>query len=77
MLRNAGIPKRLRGNSKGANIYRTATAFECLIGYLHVTDPQRLREVMDFLGFPTSAVPADPPVFDPETFSDAELQEPR
>ena len=38
-------PQRL-----GPQIYRGATALECLLGYLHVSEqPARLAEVLDFL----------------------------
>jgi ribonuclease-3 family protein len=33
-----------------ANVYRSATALECLVGYLYVTDPRRLHAVMRYLG---------------------------
>lgn len=29
--------------------YRAATSFECLIGFLHISNPTRLEEVMDFI----------------------------
>ena len=33
-----------------ANVYRSATALECLVGYLYVTDSTRLQVVMRYLG---------------------------
>ena len=33
-----------------ANVYRSATALECLVGYLYVTDPPRLHAVMRYVG---------------------------
>lgn len=33
-----------------ANVYRAATALECLVGYLYVTDARRLHAVMRYLG---------------------------
>jgi len=33
-----------------ANVYRSATAIECLVGYLYVTDAARLHAVMRYLG---------------------------
>lgn len=33
-----------------ANVYRSATALECLVGYLYVTDSKRLHAVMRYLG---------------------------
>ena len=29
-------------------VYAAATAFECLLGVLHLTDRARLRELLDF-----------------------------
>ena len=33
-----------------ANVYRSATALECLVGFLYVTDARRLHAVMRYLG---------------------------
>lgn len=33
-----------------ANVYRSATALECLVGYLYVTDSRRLHALMRYLG---------------------------
>ena len=33
-----------------ANVYRSATALECLVGYLYVTEPTRLHAVVRYLG---------------------------
>eukprot|EP00966_Prymnesium_polylepis_P178837 4140965-Prymnesium_polylepis.1 len=39
-----------RGPSRvSAKTYRAATSFECLLGYLHLSDPARLDEVLDFV----------------------------
>ncbi|KAL1512170.1 hypothetical protein AB1Y20_005436 [Prymnesium parvum] len=37
-------PKRV-----SPGVYRDATSFECLLGFLHFKDPARLREVLDFV----------------------------
>lgn len=37
-------PKRLN-----ADIYRQATGFEALVGYLHLTQPERLQELLQML----------------------------
>uniref|UniRef100_A0A7S1NBA0 RNase III domain-containing protein n=1 Tax=Eutreptiella gymnastica TaxID=73025 RepID=A0A7S1NBA0_9EUGL len=51
-VRSAGVPKRFRdGTVKSHNVYRAASGLECLVGYLHLTDPQRLRAVMEHLGY--------------------------
>ena len=42
------VPERLRGNG---GTYREATALEVLCGYLYVTSPARLDEVMASLGW--------------------------
>ena len=50
--RNAAVgkvPERLRGSG---SVYRNATALEVLVGYLYVSKPQRLEEVMTSLGWP-------------------------
>ena len=38
-----------RGQRASTHDYRQATAFEALIGYLYLTDPQRLIEVLGYL----------------------------
>ena len=30
-------------------VYRASTAFECLIGYLHLTDPERCSDLLEFV----------------------------
>ena len=41
------IPTRLKGKGKGGHgTYRNASALECLIGFLYVTDRARLEQVM-------------------------------
>jgi len=41
------IPTRLKGKGKGGHgTYRNASALECLIGFLYVTDRARLEEIM-------------------------------
>lgn len=41
------IPSRLKGKGKGGHgTYRNASALECLIGYLYVSDKPRLEQVM-------------------------------
>ena len=42
------VPERLRGNG---GIYREATALEVLCGYLYVTSPARLDEIMALIGW--------------------------
>lgn len=42
------------GSSRGPRrldpkVYRASTAFECLIGYLHLTDPSRCQALLDFV----------------------------
>ena len=40
-------PQRLRGKGKGGfAIYRNASALECVVGYLYMTDMARLEEMM-------------------------------
>ena len=48
------VPKRLRGNADSKTVYAKATALECLIGYLYLTDPARLDEVMQILDMKTN-----------------------
>lgn len=44
-------PQRLRGKGKGGfAIYRNASALECVVGYLYMTDLARLEEMMAGLG---------------------------
>jgi len=47
------VPKRLRSNPDSKTIYAKATALECLVGYLYLTDPARLAEIMDVLDMRT------------------------
>ncbi|MDY6937602.1 MAG: ribonuclease III domain-containing protein [Cyanobacteriota bacterium] len=65
--RNAafGRPKRV-----SARIYQQATSLETLVGYLYLTDPQRLQELLTYLEFdyePT--IPQTRPENRPETDS--------
>ncbi|KAK9821245.1 hypothetical protein WJX74_000535 [Apatococcus lobatus] len=39
-------PTRFSKSSVHKNTYRNATALECLVGYLHLTDPVRLHQLM-------------------------------
>ena len=48
------VPKRLRSSTDSKQVYAKATALECLVGYLYLTNPARLREVMEVLGMTTS-----------------------
>ena len=41
-------PDRFRGISSVT--YKHATALECLVGYMYLTDPQRLQTLMLHLG---------------------------
>eukprot|EP00898_Chlorokybus_atmophyticus_P001393 jgi/Chlat1/2254/Chrsp17S02788 len=43
--RGSGVPKRLLGGT-----YRNATALECLVGYLYLSDPARLQDLMSHIG---------------------------
>jgi ribonuclease-3 family protein len=44
-------PQRLRGKGKGGfAIYRNASALECVVGYMYMTDLARLEEMMAGLG---------------------------
>lgn len=49
--------------------YRQATGFEALVGYLHLTQPQRLQEVLALTDTLTALSPSDPPQTDPESLS--------
>jgi len=57
--RNAKLqnfPKRFRGaggaqGDDGRMLYRNATCLETLVGYLYVTQPVRLQELMQHLGY--------------------------
>lgn len=42
----------------GQSAYRKSTAFEALIGYLYLTTPERLRQILDLLD-PKPIQPAD------------------
>ena len=45
------VPTRLRGKGKGGHaIYRNASALECVVGWLYMTDLARLEEMMAGLG---------------------------
>ncbi|KAL3138810.1 hypothetical protein ABBQ32_005650 [Trebouxia sp. C0010 RCD-2024] len=44
------IPKRFSQSGKHAQTYRAATSIECLIGFLYLTDAQRLHHVMNYIG---------------------------
>lgn len=44
------IPKRFSQSGKHAQTYRAATAIECLVGYLYLTDAERLHELMSYIG---------------------------
>ena len=51
------VPTRLRGKNKSKNkngggfaTYRNASALECVVGYLYMTDLPRLEEMMAGLG---------------------------
>jgi 23S rRNA maturation mini-RNase III len=48
------VPKRLRSDPNSKTVYAKATALECLIGYLYLTDPDRLAEVMELLDMVTA-----------------------
>jgi ribonuclease III family protein len=52
--RNAanGRPRRL-----DPEVYQQATSFETLIGYLYITNPQRLAELLDLLQFDSTPAP--------------------
>ena len=32
-------------------VYEKATSIECLVGYLYILDPSRLKAIMEFVGF--------------------------
>lgn len=42
-------PKRLNDTGLNRATYRAATAIECLCGYLYLSDPERLHEMMGVL----------------------------
>ncbi|DBA72086.1 hypothetical protein WJX79_005192 [Trebouxia sp. C0005] len=44
------IPKRFSQSGKHAQTYRAATAIECLVGYLYLTDSDRLHQLMTYIG---------------------------
>ncbi len=48
------VPKRLRASREAKAMYAKATALECLVGYLYLTDPRRLGELMASLGMAAS-----------------------
>lgn len=54
--RNAAPSGNRRAN---ASTYQQATALEALVGYLYLTDPSRLAELLDQL--PLEAPPSSPP----------------
>jgi len=47
---SGSLPKRLNKSKPSREIYREATAIECLVGYLYTSDMNRLHKVMDHLG---------------------------
>lgn len=54
------IPTRLRGKGKGGHaIYRNASALECVVGYLYMTDLARLEFIMADLGVAIDNVAGD------------------
>ena len=44
------VPKRFGSAGPHADKYRAATAVECLVGYLYLTDARRLHALMAYLG---------------------------
>lgn len=46
----AAANKSVAVSGPHANVYRSATALECLVGYLYVADPRRLHAVMRYVG---------------------------
>jgi ribonuclease III family protein len=44
------MPRRLAQAGGTREVYRAATAVECLVGYLYLTDPPRLHLLMEHLG---------------------------
>lgn len=44
------MPKRTTTGALSKESYREATALECLVGYLYLTQPTRLYEIMSVLG---------------------------
>lgn len=47
---SGSLPKRLNKSKPAREIYREATAIECLVGYLYTSDMNRLHKVMEHLG---------------------------
>lgn len=47
---SGSLPKRLNKSKPAREIYREATALECLVGYLYTSDMNRLHKVMEHLG---------------------------
>ena len=46
--RAGNTPSRLRGKNKGGfAIYRNASALECVVGYLYISDGDRLQQMME------------------------------
>lgn len=43
-------PKRFAAGNIPMLIYKEASALEALVGHLHLSDPDRLQQIMDFLG---------------------------
>ncbi|KAK9820588.1 hypothetical protein WJX72_011989 [[Myrmecia] bisecta] len=44
------VPKRFVGNGRHMQTYKNATAMECLVGYLYLSDAPRLHQLMLHLG---------------------------
>lgn len=44
-------PKRFSKSGTHGKTYRAATALECLVGFLYLTDMSRLQELMAYIGF--------------------------
>lgn len=55
--RNAASGRKTRASLRD---YRQATAFEALLGYLYLSDPQRLMEVLAQLPISAESLPASP-----------------
>ncbi|DBB02650.1 TPA: hypothetical protein ACH3X3_011618 [Trebouxia sp. C0006] len=53
------IPKRFSQSGKHAQTYRAATAIECLVGYLYLTDSDRLHQLMTYIGLGDIRGPLD------------------
>ncbi|KAK9814920.1 hypothetical protein WJX73_002089 [Symbiochloris irregularis] len=47
---NVKVPKRFHQSGLHGQTYKEATAIECLVGYLYLTDQDRLQEVMTYMG---------------------------